>query len=111
MSQNDISPIEQAIIAGDEEKLTELLIAFKADPKNRQWYGGVGPNAIQESDVYSDARFILLRSHFFDSWPAFTAFLKSRSETSTMVSKFEKAADAIANGDENILQTLLQENP
>lgn len=95
----------------DEEKLEELLILFKGDPKNRQWYRGVGPHSIQESDVHVDAKFILLRTHFFHSWPAFTAFMKAKADPASMISKFESAVDAIVDGNENTLRILLNENP
>jgi len=59
----------------------------------------------------ADAQFVIARSHGFESWPKFTKHLDELSQKSSVVAKFETAADAICNGDVKTLERLLAEKP
>ena len=61
--------------------------------------------------VLADAQFVIARSHGFLTWPRFVQHLESLSESSSSISKFELAADAIIAGDTRTLERLLRENP
>src|ERR1051325_6470029 len=57
----------------------------------------------------ADAQFVIARSHGFESWPKFSKHLDGLSQKSSVVAKFETAADAICNGDVKTLKRLLAE--
>jgi ankyrin repeat protein len=59
----------------------------------------------------ADAQFVIARSHGFESWNKFTKHLGQLSQKSSLVTKFEAAADAICNGDVKSLKPLLREEP
>jgi ankyrin repeat protein len=59
----------------------------------------------------ADAHFVIARSHGFESWNKFTRHLDELSKKSSLVAKFEAAADAICNGDLKTLKRLLREEP
>lgn len=59
----------------------------------------------------ADAQFVIARSHGFESWPKFSKHLNELSQKSSVVAKFETAADAICNGDIKTLKRLLAEKP
>lgn len=59
----------------------------------------------------ADAQFVIARSHGFESWPKFSKHLNELSQKSSVVAKFEAAADAICNGDVKTLKRLLAEEP
>jgi ankyrin repeat protein len=59
----------------------------------------------------ADAQFVIARSHGFESWPKFYKHLDDLSQKSSIVAKFETAADAICNGDVKTLKRLLAEEP
>ena len=59
----------------------------------------------------ADAQFVIARSHGFESWPKFSKHLNELSQKSSVVAKFETAADAICNGDIKTLKRLLAEEP
>jgi ankyrin repeat protein len=59
----------------------------------------------------ADAQFVVARSHGFESWPKFSKHLNQLSQKSSIVAKFEAAADAICNGDLKTLKRLLAEEP
>lgn len=59
----------------------------------------------------ADAQFVIARSHGFESWPKFSKHLVELSQKSSIVAKFETAADAICNGDIKTLKRLLAEEP
>ncbi len=56
------------------------------------------------------AQFSIARSHGFESWPKFRKHLEALAKKSP-VSRFEAAADAIADGDIAALKRLLSEDP
>ena len=59
----------------------------------------------------ADAQFVIARSHGFESWPRFSKHLGSASLKSSVVARFESAADAICDGDVRTLKRLLAEEP
>ncbi len=59
----------------------------------------------------ADAQFVIARSQGFESWPKFAKHLDNLVRTSSTVSQFELAVDAIVSGDIDTLRRLLQENP
>ena len=59
----------------------------------------------------ADAQFVVARSHGFESWPKFSKHLDALTHKSSLVAKFETAADAICNGDVKTLKRLLAEQP
>lgn len=61
--------------------------------------------------VLAGAQFVLARSHGFESWPKFASHLEAVSRADSSVSAFERAADAIVDGDLTTLARLLRENP
>ena len=58
-----------------------------------------------------DAQFVIARSHGFESWPKFVKHLLALTRKTSLVSKFEAAADAIVVGDVPALGQLLREEP
>ena len=63
------------------------------------------------SGTLTDAQFVIARCHGFESWPKFTRHLHALAQNSSPVSRFEAAADAIANGDIATLKRLLHDDP
>lgn len=59
----------------------------------------------------ADARFIIARSHGFDTWARFSKHLNGLKEKGSAVARFETAADAIVNGDIKTFKRLLREDP
>ena len=101
---------ERAIINGDAASLEQFLITFKNNPEVRQWYGSVGPYAIDEKDFLEDARSVIAEKHCFNSWSEYEKFKEELNRKDSSVAQFEKAVDAIANGDAETLKQLLQHN-
>jgi hypothetical protein len=101
---------EEAIVAADVATLDRLLQAhgkmFRSEQPQSTWFGGLTPD-------YStgDAREIIAREHFFESWNAFEAFRKDLADSTSGVAEFERAVDAIVTGDEDGLRRQLQANP
>lgn len=59
----------------------------------------------------ADAQFVIARSHGFENWPKFSKHLAALTQTTSAISAFESAADAIINGDIATLKRLLREHP
>src|SRR4030095_3377997 len=59
----------------------------------------------------ADAQFVIARSHGFESWNKFTKHLDELSQKTSLIAKFETAADAICNGDVKTLERLLRQEP
>jgi ankyrin repeat protein len=64
-----------------------------------------------ENCVLADAQFAIARSHGFESWPRFAKHLEGMTRSSSPVSNFESAADAIVEGDVATLGRLLRDDP
>ena len=63
-----------------------------------------------EHPALADAQFVIARAHGFLSWPKFASHLGSLARTSSPVSAYEAAADAIVAGDAVTIQRLLHDN-
>jgi ankyrin repeat protein len=59
----------------------------------------------------ADAQLVIAREHGFESWPKFAKHIEGLIRETSITSKFERAADAIANGDAGALARLLSESP
>ena len=59
----------------------------------------------------AEAQFVIARSHGFESWSKFTKHLDELSQKTSLIAKFEAAADAICNGDVKTLERLLRQEP
>ncbi len=59
----------------------------------------------------AEAQFILARAHGFASWPKLAEHIAALASTTSHISNFEAAADAIVAGDTAALQRLLREDP
>jgi hypothetical protein len=55
----------------------------------------------------SDAQFVIARSHDFETWTKFTQHLKKLVQKSSVVAKFEAAADAICDSNVKTLEHLV----
>ena len=75
------------------------------------------PNANQPPEVFvaafslADAQLVTAREHGFDSWLAFARHIEQFNREMSVVSMFERAIDALIDGDLNTLAGLLSENP
>ncbi|ACT93305.1 ankyrin repeat domain-containing protein [Dyadobacter fermentans] len=58
-----------------------------------------------------DARAVVAREHGFEDWPAFLQHISDVRDISSPVSRFERAADAVVQGDTGTLKSLLAANP
>jgi ankyrin repeat protein len=59
----------------------------------------------------ADAQFVIARVHGFKSWPRFTKHVEGINRTTSPLSKFESAVEAVTSGDAALLQQLLRQNP
>jgi hypothetical protein len=59
----------------------------------------------------SQARFVVARVHGFASWPGLLRHVEGLADTSSGISAFERAADAIVRGDLPALEALLARDP
>ncbi|MCF0073893.1 ankyrin repeat domain-containing protein [Dyadobacter sp. CY261] len=58
-----------------------------------------------------DARAVVAREHGFTDWPALLQHIAVLHETSSVVSQFERAVEAVVQGDIPTLEQLLERNP
>jgi ankyrin repeat protein len=101
---------EDALLAGDDKTLAQLLHEhekmLRAEPPRSLWLGGLTPDYKN-----GDARTIIAREHFFESWDEFAAFVKQRKDASSPVAFFERAVDAVVSGDAASLEDALKAHP
>src|SRR5579864_3202005 len=76
-----------------------------------RWRNGLDSAASTRRFAVADAQLVIAREHGFESWPKFARHIKELIRESSLIAKFELAADAIAAGDIESLTRLLQENP
>ncbi|HEU5163017.1 MAG TPA: ankyrin repeat domain-containing protein [Thermoanaerobaculia bacterium] len=105
-----------AIRAWAERWIAALARLSGAEGDTAPWIGAVEAFARRQmsgahASALSDAQFVIARSHGFESWPKFAKHLEERERADSSASRFEAAADAIANGDEERLKALLAEDP
>lgn len=65
----------------------------------------------QTVPALADAQFVIARSHGFESWPKFAKHLEAITRTSSPISRFEAAAEAIVKGEITTLERHLREEP
>jgi ankyrin repeat protein len=96
-----------------KKQARDLLKAFrsqdlKAMERIRQWH----PRASDVTEpVLADAQLVLAREHSFESWPKFAKCVVELSRANSLFAKFERAADAVVNGEPAILEEMLRQNP
>ncbi|HKF42573.1 MAG TPA: ankyrin repeat domain-containing protein [Thermoanaerobaculia bacterium] len=59
----------------------------------------------------TEAQFVIARAHGFLSWPKLARHIEGLGRRASSVSRFERAADAIVEGDAATLKRLLREEP
>lgn len=101
---------EKAIVDGDVATLDALLAEhgdmLRRGPVQSSWWGGLAP-----SYDHGDARDIIAKEHFFESWEQYAAFAKATADTGSPAAQFEAAVEAIIDGDLETLERLLRANP
>jgi hypothetical protein len=100
---------ERALIAGDETTLDALMrqhTALFADGQPPAHAGGLSPDY-----QGGDARAVIIRNHFFETWPAFETFRDELRRDGSALARFEAAADAVVAGDLATLDRLLTADP
>ncbi len=101
---------EDALVAGDDATLARLLRThqqmFRTERPRSSWFGGPTPH-----HEGGDARAIIARGHFFESWDQFAEFADKVKDSSSTVARFERAVDAVVSGDASSLERALREHP
>ena len=96
----------EAIVSGNVAALDTLLRqhgdVLRAGPPRAGWWGDYSKG---------DARFIIGKEHFFESWDQFAAFRDASQNPSVALAQFELAVDAAVTGDIPTLEHLLREHP
>lgn len=59
----------------------------------------------------SQAQFVIARAHGFESWPRLVQHVEELTRSRSGISSFERAADAIVDGDVEALESLLRHDP
>jgi len=67
--------------------------------------------ARRRSSTLAAAQLVVARAHGFASWPAFARHVESLHDAASVSAAFERAADAVVEGDERTLRTLLKRHP
>jgi ankyrin repeat protein len=101
---------ENALVAGDDKTLARLLREhekmLRTEAPKSSWLGGLTPDYKD-----GDARTIIARNHFFESWKNFAEFAEQLKHASSPLSRFERAVDAVISGDAASLERELKESP
>ena len=85
---------------------TELAADFRGSRGSK-----IGTDVGEAQCGLADAQFVIARSHGFLSWPKLAQHITELTRASSPISNFEAAADAIVDGDIQILEKLLREDP
>jgi len=100
------------------ERLSKLTITPELPVQIERWIDHLDEFARkklkpsgEDHCVLSEAQFVIARAHGFESWPRFANHIEGLARASSLVTKFELAADAIVSGDVATLERLLRENP
>jgi hypothetical protein len=95
-----------AIVSGDVATLDGLLREhgemLRASPPRSGWWGDYSQG---------DARSIIAKEHFFDSWDQFAVFREALKDPTSPVAQFEAAVEAVITGDIPTLERLLRRHP
>ena len=89
-----------------------LKALLAGDPKAIQRYRQFHPHAREVSKPkLADAQLVLAREHAFESWPKFSKYVTELRNATSPFAEFERAADAVVNGDIATLHVMLRKNP
>src|SRR5262249_25966146 len=91
-----------------KEDISELKRIRKFHPRFRR---GTRQDLEGQRFVLADAQLTIARDHGFETWPKFLKHLQDITDKNSLVLRFEKAADAIVDGDVRTLKRLLREDP
>jgi ankyrin repeat protein len=101
---------ENALVRGDDVTLARLLgehdQMFRTEQPRSSWFGGLTPDYKD-----GDARRIIARNHFFESWEQFAEFAGKLKDSSSPVAHFERAVDAVVSGNAASLERMLRDYP
>jgi len=101
---------EDALVGGDDATLARLLRdheqMFRTEQPRSSWFGGLTPDY-----KTGDARTIIAREQFFETWDGFADFAKRQKEPSSSVALFERIVDALVSGDAGSLEEALKRHP
>jgi hypothetical protein len=101
---------EDAVVAGDDEMLARLLreheTMLRTEGPRSSWWSGLTPD-------YKDgqARAIIARNQFFESWEQFAGFAMQLKDASSAAARFERTVDAVVVGDAARLERALRDDP
>ena len=96
-----------------KKQAKDLLKAVRAeDPKAIQRIRQFHPQGSEVSrPSLCDAQLVLAREHSFESWPKFSGYVHELGQANSACAEFERAADAVINGDVEALKEMLRRNP
>jgi len=101
---------EDAVVAGDDNTLARLLREheqmLRTERPRSSWLGGLTPDYKD-----GDARAIIVRNQYFESWEQFSGFAAQVKDASSPVARFERAVDAVVAGDATWLERTLRDHP
>jgi ankyrin repeat protein len=86
-------------------------IGWDTERVERQWQRIQKTHERMARCTLADAQFFVARCHGFASWPKFVRHLEALGRADSPASSFERAVDAIVNGDLATLEKLLSQNP
>src|SRR5580704_2978743 len=96
-------------------KLSNLILTPQLPVRLEHWIDQLDRFTLAEKSVskltLTKSKFVLARSHGFESWTKFAGHVESLSRANTPTSNFEQAADAIITGDLDTLPALRRKNP
>jgi len=101
--------IDEAAKKGDVAELAALLGSFPQPEQLSEWYTDADYST--SSAPEQNARKIITRMHYFDTWDDYEAFRTELLDTNSNLARFEEAADAIAEGNIASLKKLLANHP
>lgn len=90
--------LQKALQAGDPTAIQRIRLFH---PRGRELF----------QPTLSDTQFVLAREHSFESWPKFSKYVRELAQANSPFAKFERAADAVVNGDAAQLREMLHQNP
>jgi ankyrin repeat protein len=99
---------KDAVVAGDVAALDRLLQAHGTTLRNER--PQVSRFGWTPDCQGGEARVVIVREHFFESWEQFGAFAAQLKDVSSPIGRFERAADAVVSGDTGSLARMLSED-
>lgn len=89
----------------------QIEIEHEAGRIEERWHKFIGSSGPRPECALNDAQLFVAREHGFASWPHFVAHVEALARGDSPASNFERAADAIVNGDLALLRHLLHDHP